>query len=209
MLQNHVNAAVNNANQKSTKLQTRNWRLGIMRTALIGYTGFVGSNLCEQGTWTNLYNSKNIGEMRGEFFDQVVCAGVSAVKWWANKNPEEDWKNIGSLLNVLRTVRAGKFVLISTIDVYPNPVQVDERSDCESTTNHAYGTHRLKLEKELGELFSDLHVMRLPGLFGRGLKKNVIYDFLNSNCLDAINPESVIQYYYLDNFSKDMQRAST
>ena len=49
--------------------------------------------------------------------------------------------------------------------------------------------------------------MRLPGLFGDGLKKNVIFDLLNDNCLEMINSKSSFQYYYLKNLWLDIQVA--
>ena len=60
------------------------------RTALIGHTGFVGSNLASQHGYTDCFNSRNIGEIAGRCYDTVVCAGVQAVKYWANQHPEED-----------------------------------------------------------------------------------------------------------------------
>jgi hypothetical protein len=175
-------------------------------TALIGYTGFVGTNLLEQAAFTELYNSKNIEEMRGKDYDLVVCAGVSAVKWWANKHPEEDWAGIARLIDVIKAVRARRFVLISTIDVYPAPSGVDESTPLDGVPNHAYGTHRHRLERVIEQSFAKRHVIRLPGLFGSGLKKNVIFDLLNDNCLDAINPESSFQYYDLALLWNDVRK---
>ena len=85
-----------------------------MSKVLIGYTGFVGSNLLEQDNYDVLINSKNCDELRNKHFDRIVCAGVSAVKWKANKFPEEDLANINKLIDVLSTVTTDKFVLIST-----------------------------------------------------------------------------------------------
>ena len=39
-------------------------------TALVGYTGFVGSNLYAAGGIDRAYNSKNIEEAYGEIFGQ-------------------------------------------------------------------------------------------------------------------------------------------
>jgi nucleoside-diphosphate-sugar epimerase len=177
------------------------------RTALIGYTGFVGSNLSQQHNFTDLYNSKNILEMQGQAFDLVVCAGVSAVKWLANKNPEEDLANIKLLEKILTTISAKKVILISTIDVYPIAQNADEGFDFSNMENHAYGKHRLAFEKFCNEKFSNCTIVRLPGLFGKGLKKNVIYDLLNDNCLEMINVKSSFQYYYLKYLWADIQKA--
>jgi hypothetical protein len=165
------------------------------RTCLIGHTGFVGSNLARQHPFDDLYRSTNIQEIRGKSYDLLVCSAVSAVKWRANKAPEEDRAAIDRLLENLTTVKVDRLVLISTVDVYPIADGVDESFDCRSVPNHAYGTNRLYVEKTLEKTFPNLFVIRLPGLFGPGLKKNVIYDMLHSNCLEAINPASVFQYY--------------
>lgn len=49
-----------------------------MRRALIGHTGFVGSNLNQQCEYSHCYNSKNIGDIKGEHFEEIVCAGIQA-----------------------------------------------------------------------------------------------------------------------------------
>lgn len=178
-----------------------------MGSGLIGYTGFVGSNLARQHKFDQLYNSKNFREMEGAHFEELVCAGVYAVKWMANKEPEKDKQRLMMLQDVLETVSAERFILISTIDVYPVIQDKDERFDCSSMENHAYGTHRLEFERFCMSHFENCLVLRLPGLFGQGLKKNVIYDLLNDNCLEMNNAKSSFQYYYLDNLWTDINLA--
>lgn len=178
-----------------------------VRSALIGCTGFVGSNLAEQSVFTDLFNSKNFEAMCGQHFDTLVCAGVSAVKWKANKDPEADWAGIEQLLDVLKTVTADRFILISTIDVYATTRGLDESFDCSSVENHAYGRHRLAVEAFCQTKFANCFVVRLSGLFGANLKKNVIFDLLNDNCLEMINPASSIQYYDLKHLAADINRA--
>lgn len=178
-----------------------------MKTALIGHTGFVGSNLKQQYNFTDLYNSKNFQDMKDKEYDLVVCAGVSAVKWMANKEPQKDLEGIRALQNILSTIKTNQFILISTIDVYATTQILNEEFDCSSISNHAYGTHRLAFEKYCTKKFDDCTVVRLPGLFGNGLKKNVIYDLLNNNCLEMINTKSSYQYYYLKYLWKDIQIA--
>lgn len=178
-----------------------------MRTALIGHTGFVGKNLKQQYEFTDFYNSKNFRNMENQKYDLVVCAGVSAVKWMANKEPEKDLASINALESVLATIVTKQFILISTIDVYPVTKEKDESFDCSSINNHAYGVHRLTFEKFCNERFTDCTIVRLPGLFGDGLKKNVIYDLLNNNCLEMINTNSSYQYYYLKYLWCDIKKA--
>ena len=166
-----------------------------MADAIIGYSGFVGSNLTTQRSFDASFNSKNFQKMRNGHFRDVVCAGVSAVKWLANKEPEEDLRNILRLQDILATVVAERFILISTIDVYPVLDGVGESFECHDGENHAYGTHRLMFEDFIREHFQRAYVIRLPALFGPGLKKNVIYDLLNDNCLESINLACSFQYY--------------
>eukprot|EP00742_Colponemidia_sp_Colp-10_P003864 GILJ01004115.1.p1 GENE.GILJ01004115.1~~GILJ01004115.1.p1 ORF type:complete len:547 (+),score=74.22 GILJ01004115.1:41-1681(+) len=174
-------------------------------SCLIGYSGFVGSNLREQFKFTHFYNSKNISDIRNKSFDIVVCAGCPAVKYLANQNPENDIQVVKSLAENLRGVKAGKFVCISTIDVYPHPDQAaDEDTDCHQP-NHAYGTHRLWFEDFCRENFPNCLVVRLPALFGKYLKKNYIYDLLNNRCLDMINVNSSFQWYDLSRLGQDLK----
>ena len=179
-----------------------------MNEALIGHTGFVGSNLARQHDFDMFFNSKNYLDMRGQSFDTIVCAGVSAVKWKANKEPEKDRAGIQALQEVLDTVSANRFVLISTIDVYPVMAGADESFDVLSLPNHAYGTNRFAFERFCQEKFPGCEIIRLPGLFGEGLKKNVIFDLLNDNCLEMINPACSFQYYDLSRLWTDIEIAS-
>lgn len=177
----------------------------MFNSALIGYSGFVGSNLRSQGEFDSLYNSKNINDIKDREFDLIVCAGVSAVKWWANANPLEDKKAIDDLAEKLRHVKCKSFVLISTIDVYNNPIQVDENTEIDKSLCSPYGLNRLLLEETIIEMFPDYRIIRLPGLFGDGLKKNYIYDLINSNMLEKINLASSFQWYPLDKIYADLK----
>ena len=175
-----------------------------MSTALIGYTGFVGSNLNQQTKFEGLYNSKNIEDIAGKSFDILVCSGAPAVKWLANKEPIKDRENLQRLMDCLAQVSAKKVILISTVDVYPVPVEVDEDTEIEVEVLQPYGKHRLELEAFVQEHF-DFLIVRLPGLFGQGLKKNIIYDFLNDNVGDWIHKDSVFQFYNLEHLWQDIQ----
>ena len=47
----------------------------------------------------------------------------------------------------------------------------------------------------------------MPGLVGPGLRKNVIFDFLNNNNLHAIESRGVFQFYPMVNLWFDIQSA--
>lgn len=175
------------------------------RTALIGYTGFVGSNLFYDYKFTDVYNSKNIDEIINKTYDCIICCGISAKKWYANLYPEEDIQQINNLLQNLKLVKANKFILISTIDIYDDiNSELDEDYVPDSNyNNHMYGKNRLYVEKFIKDTFVDYHIIRLPGLFGFGLRKNIIYDYLNES-LKEINLDSSFQWYYLCDLFNDL-----
>jgi nucleoside-diphosphate-sugar epimerase len=175
-----------------------------MMDALIGHTGFVGGTLAAQRHFSACFNSSDIAEMAGRSFDTVVCAGVSAVKWLANKQPEADLAGIRKLTDVLSSVKARRFVLISTVDVYRDPVLCTERDVPLEEGLHAYGRHRLALERFVAERFAQHSIVRLPALFGPGLKKNALYDLMHGNQVDRIVPNARFQWYPLIRLADDL-----
>ena len=61
-------------------------------TALVGYTGFVGSNIyAAAGNGIDaVYNSKNIEKAYGTNPDLLIYAGLRAEKYLAGHAPEKD-----------------------------------------------------------------------------------------------------------------------
>lgn len=175
--------------------------------ALIGYSGFVGSTLLKQTRFDSLYRSTNIGEIRGQSFDAVVCAGAPAQKWIANREPAEDLAKIEGLIEHLGSMTCKTFVLISTVDVFKAPLGVDESTIVDESGLHAYGLHRRLLEKFVESNFANYLIVRLPGLVGPGLRKNVIFDFLNEYNLNVIESRGVFQFYPMVNLWADIQTA--
>lgn len=175
--------------------------------ALIGFSGYVGSTLLRQQAFGSLYRSTNIADVEGQAFDTVVCAGAPAQKWIANREPEADRQKIEALIAHLKTLRCKTFILISTVDVFASAIGVDEDSPVEEQGLHAYGLNRRLLERFVESHFPHHLIVRLPGLVGPGLRKNVIYDFLNDNNLAAIESRAVFQFYPMVNLWHDIQVA--
>lgn len=176
--------------------------------SLIGFTGFVGSNLRRQARFEHLYNSRNFAEMRDTRQALIVCAGVSAAKWIANRDPDADRRRIEELTDVLATTEVDEFILISTIDVYPDPAAGgDETTPVKAEAATPYGRHRYALEQWAARTFANCRIIRLPAVFGPGLKKNALFDLLHDNQVGAIDPGAMYQWYPVSRLWADIEIA--
>jgi nucleoside-diphosphate-sugar epimerase len=175
-----------------------------MNNALIGYSGFVGGSLLRQTRFASLYRSTNIAEIDNQSFATVVCAGAPAQKWIANREPEDDLRKIKGLIAHLETIKCQTFILISTVDVFKDAIGVDENTPVDESGLHAYGLHRRLVEKFVEKNFPNHLIIRLPGLVGPGLRKNVIFDFLHDNNLEMIDSRGVFQFYPMVNLWYDI-----
>ena len=157
--------------------------------ALIGHTGFIGGIL-KKNIVAEYFNRDNITEISKKKYNIVYCAGVPGTKWYANKFPEDDKKNINFLYNNLVNLECEKFVLISTISVYDN---------------EPYGINRKVLENNLLDIFKNkILIIRLPAVFGEGLKKNILFDMLNGCLKSKINIKDKYQWYNVNNIKDDI-----
>lgn len=175
--------------------------------AIIGHTGFVGGNLAAQRRFDACFNSKNIESIRGKRFDLLVVSGMPAAKWLANRDPVGDRAVLESLWSNLAVCEAKRVAVISTVDVYPAPLGVDEDTLIEPVFQQTYGRHRLELEHRIAARFPRTLVLRLPGLYGPGLKKNAIYDLMTGNQVEKIIPDAEYQFYNLSRLGKDLDTA--
>lgn len=178
-----------------------------MRRALIGHTGFVGGNLAAQRPFEATYNTTNVEAIAGERFDLLVCAGAPGTKWLANREPERDRASIERLMRALERTSAARCVLISTVDVFPEARGVDETSPVAKERAEPYGRHRRELEEFVAARFPSHLVVRLPGLFGKGLKKNAVFDLLHGQGLERIPSDGHFQFYDLGSVSDDVETA--
>lgn len=147
-----------------------------MKHTLVGYTGFVGSNLAASHKFDNLYNSANIQKSFGRHNGLVVYAGMPSEKFLANSNPQADYAIAQQAMQNIDSMKPDKLVLISTVDVYPDPQGVFEDTRIQNREAPAYGKNRLALENWVRREYPRALIVRLPGLYGKGLKKNFIYD---------------------------------
>lgn len=177
-----------------------------MRTALVGHTGFVGTNLAVAYGFTDLYNTSNIEDIRNASYDLVVSTAGRADSHRINLHAAEDRAELDAYVALLSTVRAAKLVVISTVCVYPGGSTPDETTPLATVGLAPYGANRFRMEEQLSERFDTL-VVRLPQLYGLGLKKGIVYDLLNGHRVEYIRPDGLFQYYDLRRLWADIQIA--
>ena len=132
---------------------------------------FFRVDLKKQNKFNYFYNSKNINEIKNKNFDLIVCCAPNAEKWIANKEPLKDLNNIKKLIENINHIRCKKFILLSTVDVFFNPIDVDENTLINENKLEPYGLNRRFFEKFIQDKFEDHLIIRLPALVGNGLKK--------------------------------------
>lgn len=147
--------------------------------ALIGGTGFVGGNLLRQHPFSTTLNSRTIDAAAGQSFDTVVCAAAPGSMFEANNFPDRDKAKMDALTDQLSRIGARRFVLVSSIAVLARFDGGDDETTTAFQEDLAYGRHRRALEAFCADHFDDCLILRLPALYGEGLKKNFIFDLLN------------------------------
>ena len=176
-----------------------------MNNALFGYTGLVGSNILTKYKFDYFYNSKNINDAKYKHFNTIFICCIPAIKWFSNKFPEKDKEDIDYIKNIFKTINAKNIILISTIDIYDNiNNKSNENTLINYNNNHTYGKNRYLFELFIKEYFINYNIIRLPALFGQGLKKNIIYDLINNNNINAISTNTTFQWYNLEWLKEDI-----
>lgn len=178
-----------------------------MSDALIGYTGFVGGNLAAQHRFDERYNSKTVESVRGRSFRRLVVSAMPAEMWKANRDPDAGRAVLERLWANLSRCQAEEVAIISTVAVYATPIAVDEGSLIDPTLLTTYGRHRLELEERARWHFQRVTVVRLPGLYGPGLKKNAVYDLLHDNQVNKLHAAATYQFYNLGRVWRDVEAA--
>lgn len=167
---------------------------GFTFDTLVGHTGFVGRNLADAFSFRHLFNSANSAGLKGLESGGIVCAGLYAEKWRANAEPEADLAHVRGVFDLVSSARAQAVLLISTVDIYDPPLGRAEGEEPDPAATHPYGRHRQMFEQWMRERFPNLWILRLPGLFGPHLKKNLIFDMMQGRLLEKIHPEGQLQW---------------
>lgn len=177
---------------------------------IVGNTGLIGKTITENETFDYSFNSKNISEYRDivKNGDELFLSCLPATKWLVNQNINEDILNINKLINTFSYVSYSKITLISTIDIYnDSPLCVNENYH-PNVSKFSYGNNRYFFELLVKQTlkYDDLKIFRLPALFGKHIKKNILFDLLTNNNVDKINADTTYQWYNLEHLSTDIKR---
>ncbi len=147
-----------------------------MKDLLVGSTGFVGGNLMNSHEFAGVCHSSDIGDYFGSTPELCVYAGIPSAMFLANKDPEADLAIMRAALENIRRIAPKKLVLISTIAVYNDSRGKHEQDAVLTPELPAYGYNRLLLEQWVRQEYPDALIVRLPALYGKGLKKNFLFD---------------------------------
>ena len=145
-------------------------------TVLVGSTGFVGGNLLAAHPFDAAYHSADVQNGFGRDNGLVVYAGVPAAMYLANADPAADLAVMAAARENLRRLAPKKVVLISSICVFADSRGKTEADEPTPEGLAPYGANRLQLERWVREDWPDALIVRLPALYGKGLKKNFLYD---------------------------------
>jgi hypothetical protein len=174
------------------------------KIAIIGHTGFIGSNLKFLYKSKYNFNTKNIRLVNKHKYDLVILCAPSSKMWVANKFPKKDKNNIRKIINILKKIGTKKIVLISTIEVYGKNNNKNELNKVNKKSNNSYGRNRIFLEEFVNNFFSDKLIIRLPIVYGKNFTKNCIYDLQNKNNINLLNGDDLIQLYNVKNLKRDI-----
>jgi hypothetical protein len=171
---------------------------------LVGNTGLIGTTLKDSIEFDYEFNSKNLEELLSLEIDtsqaDLYLSCLPATKWLVNQDPQSDLNNIFNILNIITKREYKTIILYSTIDVYNDfPLESNENYLI-PITSPSYGSNRYLFETLVKTTvkYKKLLIIRLPALFGKHFKKNILYDLLNKNEVNKIKYNSTYQWYNLD-----------
>jgi dTDP-4-dehydrorhamnose reductase len=140
--------------------------------------GFVGTTVINHLRTTDYtvltFNRDTASSIQLDYL--INCAGTSK-KFEANSSPIEDTKKTISLIEKIKSIKYNRLIHVSSIDAM---ICAD-----------VYGANKRLIEACLEK--DTTTIIRLGGLIGKGLKKNIIYDMINGDKI-FVTPYSVYNF---------------
>ena len=169
---------------------------------IVGGNGLTGSALVrylkQAGEEYEIIQKENKHKFLGKSCDTLIYANGNALKYKANQDPYFDFMaSVASIAEYIHNIKFKKFICISTIDVYPDKTSImktKEDTIIDVKKLNTYGYHKYCAEEYVKQFCNDYLIFRLSGLVGKGLKKNVVYDFTHSDKKVMLSPKTTHNY---------------
>lgn len=185
--------------------------------ALAGYTGFIGSNIFARASnrIDGIYNTQNIEKAYGLEPDVLIYAGLKPDKELAERAPYQHLEKVLEAQETIRKINPYKIVLVSSIDVYKNPVGVDEENSVFAVGSDKadkkgispYNLNRYYFEEWVRKYYPESLIMRLAVPYGLNYKNNYIKRFADEREMKFVDSKSKYQFYPLSRIWEDIQTA--
>lgn len=158
--------------------------------AIIGGNGMLGSDLVKylgSEFLVTPITKENYSQFIGKSFDVVVNANGNSKRFWAIKNPLEDFTaSTVSVYNSLFDFKFTTYLYISSSDVYvdhSSRISTCEDQIQDSSKLSPYGLHKYLSEKIVENHCKSYIILRASMLLGQNLKKGPIYDIIRKKSL--------------------------
>ncbi len=184
--------------------------------ALAGYSGFIGSNIYARARnrIEGVFNTQNIEKAYGLEPDVLIYAGMRHDRQLAQKAPYEDYELVLDAQKTIQRIHPNRLVLISTTEVYENPVGVDEENSVFAVGSGRsgknglmpYGLNRYYFEEWVRKNYPGSLIVRLAVPYGLNPRRNYIQDIVNLK-IGHTDPKSTYQFYPLSRLWEDIQTA--
>lgn len=163
-----------------------------LRICIIGFRGFVGASLYKYFIGKEDFqvigiSRENYEAAKGMEFDIIVNAAGQSNKRWAAEHPKENFKaNCSDVFDSIVDLPSKKYVYISSIDA-------DKDSE--------YGRSKRMGEFIVRTNHKNALIIRLGGMVGPNLKKNMVFDILNLG-KTFVHPKSEYNYISTEEVAK-------
>ncbi|MFC3050557.1 NAD-dependent epimerase/dehydratase family protein [Kordiimonas pumila] len=177
---------------------------------VVGARGLVGSAFCRYFESHKLsYTAVQREEAQSHGIEKcglLVLACGNANKGKANADPAWDFtQSVEAVASYVHMLKPERTILISTVDVYPDPSSVQQTAEAYPLNPLAcqpYGFHKWLAEQYV-QKFSGKHlVLRLPALVGPGLTKNPVFDYFALGKPLFVSPLSRLNVVHVDDVAR-------
>lgn len=165
-------------------------------------SGFLGTKLSRQLDSATTFDRASLSIIP-KYCDIIIVAAPTSRRITVNQHPEQDLQDCMSIYEAVKRVSYRKIIHLSTVDVYATKTSKTDQLDHLLPDSH-YGANRYLLEEKISSL-PNSSIIRLPSLCQNDIKKNILYDLANQQWLEKICLDAEIQWYPVDQLSKDIK----